>query len=93
MRQVCTLYQFGSSSTRFARSSGFARACVMLIVRTFVVWEMRRSPEALVTVVASFGGHIATQRGTKSLVDLADRVDVEVTSLLCTASSESVAGV
>jgi len=54
---------------------------------------MMRSPEALVTVVANFGGHIATQRGTKSLVDLADRVDVEVTSLLCTASSESVAGV
>ena len=78
---------------KFNPICSLALACVMVIVRTFVVWEMMRSPEALVTVVANFGGHIATQRGTKSLVDLADRVDVQVTSLLFTASSESVAGV
>jgi len=57
----------------------------MSVVRTFVVWEMRRTPQVLVDVVAVLGGHISGQ-GVKCLVDPDDDwMDVEVASLLLTA--------
>ena len=57
----------------------------MSVVRTFIVWEMRRMPQTLVDAVAALGGHIAGQ-GVKCLVDPSDEwIDVEVASIRLTA--------
>ena len=50
----------------------------MSVVRTFIVWEMRRMSQTLVDRLAAIGAHISGL-GVKCLVDPSDEwIDVEV---------------
>ena len=60
------------------RASNFNFAPAMSVVRTFIVWEMRRMSQTLVDRLAAIGAHISGL-GVKCLVDPSDEwIDVEV---------------